>query len=254
MSQQDDYVERILAKYVVPTGPGSGVARAALAVAAPVRNWAGALLANFTFSGSNAKGTATSLGTDVDFFISLKPETSGTLKDIFESLYQLADSKSWSPRRQNVSIGATIEGVAVDLTPGRLQQGSTAYHSLYTRKSNSWIQTNVSLHISTVVQSQRTREIRALKIWRRLHNVEFPSFLLELALLESLRGQPYTDLASNVTKALKYLAEDFPYARLIDPANTNNIVSEDLTDNEKRAIATRAAASAAAKTWGEIIW
>jgi hypothetical protein len=43
-------------------------------------------------------------------------------------------------------------------------------------------------------------------------------------------------------------------ARIEDPANTNNILSDDLTDAEKRAVAAAARASLSKQRWEEVIW
>jgi hypothetical protein len=59
-------------------------------------------------------------------------------------------------------------------------------NSLYRSKPNTWTQTNISTYISHVVNSGRTDEIRILKIWRQLHGLTFPSFFLELAVINAL--------------------------------------------------------------------
>ena len=144
--------------------------------------------------------------TDIDLFISLKQTTPGTLQQLYESLYDRAQTEGWVPRRQNVSIGITYGGAKVDLVPGRLQPGSSAYHSLWRRKARSWTQTNVGLHVSTVRNSNRVNEIRLLKIWRKCHGLDFPSFYLELTVIAALAGCR-DNLESNVQRALKYINE-----------------------------------------------
>ena len=78
-------------------------------------------------------------------------------------------------------------------------------------------------------------EILALKIWRRRHALRFPSFLMELATIHA-RPRDFRAL-------LHFLATDFPTTRLLDPANSSNVVSDLLTDVEKLRIAARARAS-----------
>jgi hypothetical protein len=43
-------------------------------------------------------------------------------------------------------------------------------------------------------------------------------------------------------------------ARVVDPANTNNVLSDDLTQAEKQRIAAQAAQSAREQSWDRIIW
>lgn len=51
---------------------------------------------------------------------------------------------------------------------------------------------------------------------------------------------------------LRYLASDFPDARFVDPANTNNVVSDDLTVTQKGDIKS-AAATALQSAWTQVV-
>ena len=130
-------------------------------------------------------------------------------------------------------------------------------HSIYRKKTGTWTKTNIWKHISLVKKSGRQNEIRAIKIWRKLHRLEFPSFCIELTVIEALRRRPPGRLAVNLQKVFEYLSTDFRQARILDPANSDNMVSDDLNDEEKRAIARAALASgikALESSWEEIIW
>ncbi len=206
----DEYVRRVLAKYAVQSGPQSPAERLGGEVAGPLRTWAGSQLNALEYSGSYAKGTGVAGVADVDIFISLKADTTGSLKELYESLFRLAQAQGWSPRRQNVSVGITLGGTRADLVPGRVQAGYQNYHSLFVRKRDSWTQTNVALHIDTVRKSGRVDEIRAIKIWRTLQGLDFPSLYLELFVIQVLAGRSKTDLAENVLYALGALRTALP--------------------------------------------
>ncbi|MCM8594663.1 nucleotidyltransferase [Accumulibacter sp.] len=250
----DQYVESVLAKYEVARGPTSPAERLGAVVASPVRTWAGQQLNALQYSGSCAKETGVHGVSDVDVFISLKSDTTNTLKEIYDSLYSLAQQQGWSPRQQNVSVGVTVNGTRGDLVPGKVQAGYQNYHSLYLRKRDSWTQTNVSLHVDTVHNSGRLREIRAVKIWRMLHGLDFPSLYLELFVIDALSGRSRTSLADNVLHALRAIGSSLLSTRVMDPANTNNVLSDDLTKPEKERIASLAAQSARQQYWKDIIW
>ena len=250
----DQYVESILAKYAVPRGPTSAAERLGSAVAGPIRTWAGQQLNALEYSGSYAKETGVRGISDVDVFISLKSDTPGTLKELYNSLYALAQEKGWSPRAQNVSVGVTINGTRGDLVPGKVQAGYQNYHSLYLRKRDSWTQTNVSLHVQTVRDSGRVKEIRAVKIWRFLRSLDFPSLYLELFTIQALAGRSRIALADNVLHALRTIGTSLTSTRIEDTANTNNVLSDDLTRQEKERFAGLAAQSAREQLWEKIIW
>jgi len=250
----DQYVENVIAKYAVPRGQNSPAEKLGATVAGPIRTWAGQYLENLMYSGSYAKQTGVHGASDVDLFISIKSDLNQPLKEIYSSLYNLALKQRWEPREQNVSVGITVNGTRADLVPGKIQEGYKNYHSLYLRKRDSWTQTNVNLHVDTVSRSDRLREIRAVKIWRLLHGLDFPSLYLELFTIQALSGHSKTTLADNVLHTLKTIGTSLPTTRIDDPANTNNILSDDITKQEKEHIAGLATISAKQQSWGDIIW
>lgn len=250
----DQYVESTLAKYAVPRGPTSPAERLGSAVAGPLRTWAGQQLNALEYSGSYAKETGVHGISDVDVFISLKSDTTNTLKEIYDRLYSLAQKQGWSPRQQNVSVGVTVNGTRGDLVPGKVQTGYQNYHSLYLRKRGSWTQTNVALHVDTVRKSGCLREIRGVKIWRFLRSLDFPSLYLELFTIQSLSGRSQPTLAENLLHALRTIGTSLASTRIEDPSNTNNVLSDDLTKQEKERIASLAAQSARQQYWKDIIW
>ncbi|HEX8217836.1 MAG TPA: nucleotidyltransferase [Chloroflexia bacterium] len=199
------------------------------------------------------KGTANSSGTDIDLFISFSSTTTNTLKELYDGVYSLMHSKGYSPRRQNVSIGLRVGNYDVDLVPAKRQSSYGNDHSLYVSRAGTWRQTNVAQHISLVANSGRQQEIRIIKLWRKQKGLEFLSFYLELTVIEALKGYRTGAVANNVMRVFDYLRDSFTNARVVDPANSNNIISDTLTATEKAAIKAAAAQARNAQTWGEIV-
>jgi hypothetical protein len=250
----DEYIASILSKYQVYTGVGSAPYNMREILLPVIKNWAGNVLLDVAFSGSFAKGTGVKGSTDVDLFISLDPQTSQNLKEIYDSLYNYLEKNGYSPRRQNVSIGIKHNNLSVDLTPGKKQAGNTNDHSIFRSKAQTWTQTNIQVHINRIKDSGRIDEIRVIKIWRNLHQLEFPSFYLELTIIDALSGKNRNQLATNFLTVLEYLRDNFVNARVVDPANANNIISDDLTSAEKQTITNAASLSRNKQDWSEIIW
>jgi hypothetical protein len=219
-----------------------------------LNKWAGVYLNELKRSGSSAKGTAVRGTADFDIFISLKSETPETLKEVYNSLDNYVKLNGIATRRQNVSIGITQNELLIDLVPGKKQTGFQNYHSIYSRKKDTWMQTNIDLHISKIINSNRINEIILTKIWRHIHGLDFPSIYLELTVLDALCNKTVNDLANNFWSILGYLNESFVDKVVIDPANSNNSISDTLTKSEKEAIQKVAKDSLTKKTWGEIIW
>lgn len=248
----DAYLQSILTREAVDTGPFSPVRGVQTTLMPILREWAGIYLSDVSPSGSFAKGTANRSGTDIDLFISLTQNTPGTLKDIYDKLFRKMTEKAYTPKRQNVSINVRVNGYDVDLVPAKRQDGYSQDHSLYRRKVDSWTKTNVATHISKVLKSGRTQEARIIKLWRNQKGLDFPSFYLELTVLDALSGSS-ASISTNVWKVFEYLRDSFSNARVVDPANTNNIISEDLTAAEKAKVKAAAQQALAAKTWNEIV-
>lgn len=219
-----------------------------------IAEWAGSCLCETKLSGSRAKGTAIDLSTDLDLFISLTSNTTNSLKEIYDSLYNWVTRKGITARKQNVSIGITYGGQKIDLVPAKRQGQYGNDHSLYRSKADTWTKTNIDTHISRVNNSGRRNEIIALKVWRENHRLEFPSINLETLAIDALSGRYSSDTASNFSYLLRYIGDNIGSLRVVDPANSNNILSDDLTAGEKRILSTQAQKSLTEQYWEQIIW
>ena len=254
----DEYVNQIVQKYAVATGPQSTAESTATAFKTLAEQWGASCLRSVTVSGSYAKLTAVSGalpgGTDIDLFISLTSNTQQTMKELYEMLYKFLTDKGWAVKRQNVSLGIKVGNIAIDFVPGKHQGGYDEDHTLYVRRGDTWKKTNVRTHIGHVLWSGYTTEIKALKIWKRLHGLDFLSFYIELFAIRALSGNATGSVAGNVRLVLQAIVDNLDWWQIVDPANSNNIISEQHTADEKKKIAAQASASLAAPNWGQVIW
>lgn len=223
-----------------------------------LKAWAGPCFIAILDSGSRARGTAISIASDVDYLVSLDSscnENSGGLKSIYDNLYCYLTDRYINIRKQNVSFRINLGGLQVDVTPARKYGGNTNDHNLYVSKKDSWIKTNIQKHINDISISGRRREIQMLKIWRELKRFEFPSIYLEYLAVEKLlyrKSKGPESLEANLISCFKQLSAEVNNpldARLVDPANSNNILSDLLTDNEKKIVKIAAAVAYDAKCW-----
>jgi hypothetical protein len=254
----DEYVHSIVAKYEVDTSEHSHVYKTAMAFKTLGEQWASGCLRSVGVSGSFAKLTAVSStlagGSDIDLFISLSQNCNGTMKELYDSLHAFLTGKNFNPKRQNVSIGIKAGNAAIDFVPGRHQGGTSEDHTLYVRRGDTWKKTNVNTHIAHVFYSGCTVEIKALKIWKRLRNLEFLSFYLELFAIRAIKANPSNSVSANVWTALQAIRDHLDEWQILDPANSNNIISDQHTYDEKNEIMSTAAETLGKKTWEEVIW
>ncbi|MBU0630602.1 MAG: nucleotidyltransferase domain-containing protein [Candidatus Margulisbacteria bacterium] len=251
----DEYLQSLISRYHVTAGQINPASIVYDSISPIIKAWAGSQLREIKYSGSYAKGTAIHGGTDIDLFISLKSDTQQTLQQIYNMLYDKMNNAGYlGIRKQNVSIHVNHAGFEVDLVPAVHLGGNTEDHWLYVNRANrERTKTNVDAHISMVRNSGRIGEIVLAKIWRKNHNIDIPSIYLELIVIESLKYSR-SGLGDNLLKVLDYLSNSFVLARFVDPANTNNIISDELNATEKQTIANQALQSRRGQNWGGIIW
>lgn len=261
MTESNMYLYQILQKYNARdlTGYSSAISQ----LQTTLQAWASSCYVNILTSGSRAKGTAISIASDVDYLVSLTSncnENSGGLKSIYDSLFKKLNSSYSSVRKQNVSIRINLSGLEVDVTPARKQTGSTNDHWLYISKLDTRKQTNIQKHINDISQSGRTNEIKLLKIWRELNQLDFSSIYLEYLLIDNIllnKSKDANSLADNFWYALGELAKDADnplFSRIVDPANSANILSDLLNQTEKNKIISKAKVSAAQSNWNQIVY
>ena len=262
MSPADNYLIEVISKY--PARDLSEYSSTITTLKTQLTQWAGTCFIEIKDSGSRAKGTAIHLASDVDFLVSLTSNcnsNSGGLQSIYESLVTKMETLyPGKARKQNVSVRLNLNGLEIDVTPAKKQTGQINYHSIWVSKLRSWRQTNIQKHITDISQSGRLNEIKVLKIWREIHKIDFPSIYLEYLIINNIlynkaKGLDY--LAANVWFVLQELAKDSGNplnSRIVDPANSTNILSELLTPAEKLAIKMKAKEAFSKATWGEVVW
>jgi tRNA nucleotidyltransferase (CCA-adding enzyme) len=159
----EQYISNILTRITADTSatsPALGVRNALLPT---LTHWGSGYLNSVTPSGSFARGTAITNGTDIDLFVSMTANTPGSLEDLYNNLATRLSAEGYSPRAQNVSLNIQVDGFSVDLVPARLQDQGGLDHSLFRRRAGYWTKTNVAKHISTVQSGGRQRSTRLIK-------------------------------------------------------------------------------------------
>ena len=205
-------------------------------------------------SGSYAKHTAINKKFDIDICIPFKRKSFETLEEMADDLFDYFDSEYEDDelelvRKQRVSIGLIFkidnENIDMDVVPGRELTEDTYNETnnlnLYVREKNgeaaTSTQTNIKKHIETISGKNAEREtIRLLKIWKVWNNKKYKSFFLELITIRAFENT--SNVPSGIWNKLKmvmeYICDNVETIKLKDPANSNNIVSNTLSDWEKK--------------------
>jgi hypothetical protein len=249
----DQYAASIVEKYRIVPDTKSGSHRAADEVLPLLKQWGKQHLLGLTLSGAYAKNTAITLSSHVDILIALRPVSGMEMKNIFWSLFEYLTDQDLRPHTRDVSIRLLNKEFSVDLIPA-YRDGETSRTTLFNKRSGSALDTDVARHIHLVTNSGRQQEICALKIWRERRSLDFPSFYLELIVLRALGSERFGQLADNILAVLRFLSTRFEQAVVADPANSRNILSSDLSANDKQAIAKAARDALYDENWKKILW
>jgi len=221
-----------------------------------IEKWASEFLVELFQFGSGIKGTALKGNHDFDFFISLSYDIPLTLSEIYESLFETLEKKHYKPLKQWASISVMIDGVKIDLVPGKRMPDNSGEHTIYCSTPDTWTKTNVESQVWKIKNSKRLSEIILMKRWRDCHNLKFGSYYLELVVIEALKNINYMlDLSESIETILEYLASDkFVDKKIRDVANSNNVVSDMLTDGEKKKIQKQAQESLKKASAKQVVW
>lgn len=253
MPTVEQYASSIVEKYHVDADTGSPSHRAADEIIPLLKQWGKQYLLGITLSGAYAKNTAITLSSHVDVLIALSPVPNMDMKKVFWSLFEFLSDRNLGPRTRDVSVQVQCKGLGVDLIPACRDRGASG-NLLYNKKLDDGVSTDVAQHVHMIANSGRQQEICALKIWRARQSLDFPSLYLELSVLHALESERFGQLADNVLTVLRYLASRFEQAQVRDPANAKNILSDDLSESGRQAIAKAARNALYDENWKKIIW
>ena len=209
----------------------------------------------FYYGGSFAKKTMIRDSFDLDIVIYWPHDCGYSLKDIYNAVGNVL-KKHWKyVNSKTVSWELPFDGgFHLDVVPGRAIDGTFRYANLYRRDKDSSLQTSIKIHIDTVRDSGRRDVIRLMKLWRAKRGVPFKKSLpLELITIEGCSGVRTDDLEKQIISALTHVRDNILNARIVDPANSNNIVSDEIYSSDRQQIRTAADAALRAQYWTQVL-
>lgn len=251
MASTGQYVASIVEKYRVQVDTDSPAHRAADGILPLLKTWGKQYLLGLTLSGAYAKNTAVSLVSHVDVMVLLAPVPGMEVKNIFWNLFEHLTEQNLRPHTREVSVQVEQKKFRIDLIPACREDGQNV---LFNKKSGRSVPTDLAQHVHLVANSGRQQEICAVKIWRERNGFYFPSFCLELAVLRALENEPFGHLSDNILAVMRFLSDRFEKATLRDPANAENVVSSDLSVDERSEIAEAARKALYEENWKKLLW
>jgi hypothetical protein len=206
------------------------------------------------YGGSYGKGTMIREAFDLDLVVYYPHTESRSLAQIFGAVHQALVNGKYVVHPHTVALRLPYKaGFHVDVVPGRAQDASFLYATLYKNaQPPSTLQTSLKVHIDAVRLTELRQIVRLLKLWRLRHGVPLKTFALEILAGRALAGQSPKEYGAAFRTILQFMAKRLTTVRLEDPVNTNNVL--DITLHDRNSAAETASQSLGAQYWKQIIW
>lgn len=206
-------------------------------------------------AGSYAKGTMIQASYDLDIVLYWTNDFRYTPRNLYYEVGSVLQSKGRDPKSKKVGWEIPFPGdFHIDVIPGKVIIQKPDYAYLYNKDKDCRFQSSVKNHVSFVKNSRRQDVIRLMKLWKKRKSVPIKTFILEHLIIVGCKGIRRTTLEPQLDAAFEYLIENITTKRILDPANSQNIISDDITHEEKNRIRGLANQASDADNWSQIFF
>ena len=176
-----------------------------------------------------------------------------------ESLYRAAESvldRNWrTVIKKKVGLEIPFQGdFHIDVIPGKFSSSDENYAYLYNNRTGGRFQTSIYVQVDYVKNSRRQDAIRLMKLWKMRKNVPIKTFIIESCVIERCKGYDRSKLEPQLLAAFRYIRDNIQNTKIVDPANSNNIISEDVTKEQKNRIRKLAIQAIEAQYWNQVFF
>jgi hypothetical protein len=195
------------------------------------------------YGGSYGKHTMIREAFDLDLVVYFPHTDPRPLADISGAVHQALVAGKYVVHPQTVALRVLYNGgFHVDVVPGRAENDSFHYANLYKRSpSPTPLRTSLKVHIDAVRKTGLGPIVRLLKLWRLRQGVLLKTFALELLAARAMANQQLGDYGNAVVTILQFIQKEMSTIRLVDPANSANIL--EISPHERKLVAEAAARS-----------
>lgn len=187
-------------------------------------------------TGASEKQTNSKDCQTIELLISIKAKDPRIEGEIINNYMNYFISNDFKVKLNRYAICFKYKGICFEIIPTKLKLGTYNYHYLYDNISKGTTITNMNILKNDVLNSKCQDEIILLKLWRDKHQLQFPSIYIELVVISVLKKCEKKNLFSRLIRILDYLRKDFENDSYYDPSNSDNIISDALSKEEKEQI------------------
>lgn len=206
----------------------------------------------FYYGGSYGKRTMIKASYDLDIAAYFPMDDGRPIGDIYNFVHQALLNSGFYVYPKTVALNIPYRDYSfyIDVVPARARDAEYRYATLYKNGQDSYMQTSLKIHIESV---RPYREIiKLMKLWKVRHGISCKTFVIEQLVRRAIGNRLITDYSDAMERVLEFIATDIKTVRLVDPANSNNIIEvEDATRNVLQA---EASTSIQQSYWQDIVW
>lgn len=207
----------------------------------------------FYYGGSYGKNTMIQAAFDLDIVMCFPSDERRTLRELFISVRESLKSFGYFVKPKNVALRLPGNNdFHLDIVPARAFDDSFQFLNLYRSETGTTRQTSIKAHIDSVRSSGAREIIKLIKLWRLHNNLPWQSFALEQTVIRALNREQKNDYGRCVLRVLQYITRNIENIRLVDPANTYNVI--EMSSTLRKKLRSKAALSLKQNYWENIIW
>lgn len=205
--------------------------------------------------GSYAKGTMIQAGYDLDIVLYWHYNFQLSPRNLYNEVGIVLQRNGRSPRSKKVGWEIPFPGYFhIDVIPGKKIFNQRNFAYLYNNDVGGRFKSSVKKQVLYVKKSRRQDVIRLMKLWKIRKDVPIKTFLLENFVITACKGLKRSELENQLIHIFEYISNNILTIKIIDPANPNNIVSNDLNENDKNQIKNLADEALDASSWRSVIY
>jgi len=207
------------------------------------------------YAGSYRKKTMIKASYDLDIVLLWSSKVSTSVKDLYTKVGSELQ-KNWNKlRAKKVGWEIGFDGdFHIDVIPGKRKHKSQRQAYLYNREIDGRFLTSIIKQVNYIKRRRRGKVIKLMKLWVKRKEVPIKTFILELMVVKGCKYLPRKDLDLQLKTALKFIADNINTIRLEDPANHQNIITNNLTKEEKDRIRVLATQAIETKNWNQVFF
>ena len=203
--------------------------------------------------GSYAKGTMIRASYDLDIVLYWPTNFQYSPKNLYIEVGGVLQSKGRNPQSKKVGWEIPFPGnFHIDVIPGKIILNKKNYAYLFNTDTEGRFQTSVKKQVNYVKRSGRQDVIKLMKLWKIRKDVPIKTFILENMIIEGCKDISHSKIEPQLIGAFEYVNEEILIKKIHDPSNINNIISNDITDEEKHRIKILAEEAINAQYWREV--